>query len=67
MFINSLSEKSIKPFQFLNQEMSIVFSGEAFYNQQPLSTHGMPNFVLVAVVPKKGIIILFLAYVRMLF
>ena len=33
--------------------MILVFSGEAFYNQQALSTHNMPNVVLVAVVPKK--------------
>lgn len=47
--------------------MIVVFSGKAFYSQQALSTYNMPNVVLVAVVPKKGIMILFLEYVRILF
>lgn len=50
--------------------MIVVFSREAFYNQQVLNIHNVPNVLLVAFVPqkkKKGIMILFLEYVKIFF
>lgn len=59
-------KKLTNPLQILNQEV-IVTCYILLYLQQALFTHGMPNNVLVAAVPKKGTMILFLENVKVLF
>lgn len=46
--------------------MIVVFPREAFYYQQALNTHNMPNVVLVAIL-KVEIMIQFLEYVKIAF